>query len=95
MRRTCRYKQTRSVGRKLLGLAALGLTSLVCAIAVPGLMHMSGLEYEAVAGSTAAPKPGRNSSGSWRADVRTWAAMIHYLFEPEPEVSRDDDWSQL
>src|SRR5260370_2201202 len=95
MKDDCRYKHRRPQNPRLIVFAVLALAVVISTIAVPGLTHFPGSEHEVIATeSTNTPKPGLLSSGTWGAEVRTWAAMIHYLFEPEPDRATEESWSE-
>lgn len=82
--KTIRHRHTRSEPARLAFLTALGLTGLVSAAAMPGLSQLAVSEREVSAAvPTNSPGAERLLSRKWRANVRTWAAMIGYLFEPE------------
>jgi hypothetical protein len=89
--KTIRHKHTRSEGAPLALLTALGLAGLVSAAALPALSRLPAPEHEPPATAPpSAPGADRLLSGKWRANVRTWAAMIRYLFEPEPDRPPDN-----
>jgi hypothetical protein len=84
--KTIRYRHTKSEGATLALLTALGLAGLVSAVAVSALPQLPLSEREVTtAPPSNSPGADRLLSHKWRANFRTWASMIHYLFEPEPE----------
>jgi len=90
--KTIRHKHTSSEGAPLALLTALGLAGLAGAAALPALSRLPVPEREATAALPSnAPGADRLLSGKWRANVRTWAAMIRYLFEPEPDRPANHD----
>jgi hypothetical protein len=84
--KTIRYRHTKSEGAPLALLTALGLAGLVSAVAVSALPQLPLSEREVItAPPSNSPGAERLLSRKWRANVRTWASMLRYLLEPEPD----------